>query len=640
MGNILFGERKETKENNYKWETIFDGKKSSSEIRPCSLLGQKSIICLPGDASHAEKDANAVCGPVERMLLKAGISQKDIPHIYGVAYIGDPAVHRYKILDDLKQSHMTARPYKDDKYYQTLLDKYIMPLLIDEKGQPRSIQDIEKNLQNLIFVSHCHGSMLAHQIEQSIAEKIGEFYPEKQKEIMKNLHMIHFASRRPVGHAYASHLDIISQNDEMYADDAVLEHDNVLQQIHRSSMNDSSVLLSHSPEETALILKALTKTNNLEEHWNDYPNTDRDHRFVLSIFAEEGEQALKDNKEFDFHVVQENENAVHVVQQLLKHFVENPEDNRNLEDVLRQIDPNFTSENLARGAKFLAQEKEDENYRRGLLSLLSDPKFHFKGTKRSYTKKTQKILRRHSTKEIRKSSNGSYRPLLLERNLEGQFLFQELINQYKKTGDSQPLINYMDAVRVRNDISQQEQDDLALLAVQNHDWLLIKKVKLISFPQFLKIIKVIQPEDLYHLSPLIVPMVKVLAKDPDSMRQFLQKVQDIKNQKHKRQISSVVSEYFPGSELKELLKELSIKEKKSLKSLLAEKRQKEADRYLSLQRERDQHGHHLTIKEMSTAHSYRLSPQEYLAFKSLKKKDPTLNFGVYANNIIRNRKDK
>ena len=37
---------------------------------------------------------------------------------------------------------------------------------MDEKGKPRSPDEIRKNIQNVTFATHCHGGFVAYQIEK------------------------------------------------------------------------------------------------------------------------------------------------------------------------------------------------------------------------------------------------------------------------------------------------------------------------------------------------------------------------------------------------------------------------------------------------------------------------------------------
>ena len=368
MPTILFGERTDkTKDNKYGWNTLYDGRKENPEVREDTLLGKRSIICLPGDGSNSERDANAHCGAVQRMLTVAGVSKENMPHIYGIAYFESHTTdHRQKIIVNSGQNTLDTRPIKFSfQYYHPLFNKYLLPLIVHTNGQARSVEEIKKNLQNITFVSHCHGGFVAHQIEKMLADKIAEFYPDQQKQLMKNIRMIHFSSRRPIGHSSgAQHLDIISRNDSNYADSDMLERDNIHAQINRSKSGNNSALLSFSPEEKALVFKRLTT-----DKWGS-----RDHSEILDIFSREKENPIP-----------ENETGIHFIQSVLKKFVEHPTDQRDMESIFKEIDPIFTSESIACGQTLLAEEKENEKIHRGILSILASPFVRFGGILKGVT---------------------------------------------------------------------------------------------------------------------------------------------------------------------------------------------------------------------------------------------------------------
>ena len=344
MNGILFGERIEGI-NKYGWVTLYNSRKENPLIENDTLLGKKSIIFLPGDGTKSEQMANGCCGAVKKMLILAGVSQKNMPHFYGLAYIRPGQdKHRYQILTEIKQTPFGLEPpspLEEQTYYQPFFDTYILPMIVDKNGQAHSSSEIIKNLQNVTFASHCHGGFLAYQIEKMIAEKLAEFYPKQMLELMSNIRMIHFSSRRPKGiNLWGKHLDIISQNDGTYADSALLEYDDIHKQIHRAPLLNESALISVSPNEEILVLKKLTNT------FSEFADDDHEHTKILGLFSGENTNLLPQNRPI-----------VQLARQVFRYFVEHPEDERSVEAQMKDLNSALVDRNIKFGKEFLDQEK-------------------------------------------------------------------------------------------------------------------------------------------------------------------------------------------------------------------------------------------------------------------------------------------
>ncbi len=605
---ILFGERvKKTDDNQFGWHCLYDGRAESPEVAKDSLLGKKSVIFFPGDGTYTAKGANGCCKAIQCMLLLAGIDRKAMPHLYGLAYAGGRQdKHRYHILTQLKQAHFGAEYVPDEasletmNYYQPFFNTYIMPLIVDAKGQPRPIAEIRQNLQNITFASHCHGGFMAWQIEKMMADKLAEIYPKEMPELMSNVRMIHFASRRPKGQSFAKHLDIVSQNDYMYADESTLEYDDLHKQMHRGPLAKESALISVSPNEEVLLLKKLTSTDPEEG------DEDPDHSEVLNIFAGEIKNAIP-----------ENEPAIQMVRQLLRHFVEHPEDKKDLISQVTAINPTFANENIQRGQALLRKTQEQEKIHRGLLSLFSRWGAH--------------LDRREKQHTYFGALDTSANEMLRERHDDGRFLYHDLEERYKQTKNCRSLLNYLKDTGVKT-IPKNEQGELAILAVQNADWKLLEQLKFVEKKQLFKIMQIIQPQDLHHLLPILLSDSNDLRTMSPTLEQLVKKVQQVKNFKHKNQLITFLTDILwlaEGDTSKELLKRASIKGKKSLKALFSAQRQKKADELRVIMRERDAIAPDLTIKEMDLAKACELSVEQFRLYKAQKKSNPKLNIGAF-----------
>ena len=69
-------------------------------------------------------------------------------------------------------------------------------------------------------------------------EKVKEFYPGKEKEVMGNIRMMHFASRKEVNqNTGVKHFNIVSLADDMFVDLGVLADDHIYNLLQRQNID-------------------------------------------------------------------------------------------------------------------------------------------------------------------------------------------------------------------------------------------------------------------------------------------------------------------------------------------------------------------------------------------------------------------
>ena len=472
----------------------------------------------------------------------------------------------------------------------------------------------------MTFVTHCHGGFVAWQIEKMMAEKLSEFYPKQMPELMKNIRMIHFSSRRPAGQtSYGKHLDIISQNDDMYADEACLEYDNIHKQIHRIPLSEASALISVSPNEEILLLKKVT--SKISDMY------DLDHNHILKIFSGELENS-----------VPENTPAIQEVRQLLRHFVEHPDDKENLQTQLEKLNPSFIKENIKQGKDFLEQEKEGEKVRRSLLSLISTWGERWG----AQLARRKKVYRSDGSVHAVKTHRENV--FLRQRNDEGNFLYEQLKKNYLATGNSLSLIHFIQDIGP-SFLPEKERGDLILSAVKNHDWRFFGAIggkKGCLFGQIQKeavpkIISSVESGDLHRLFPFLEN--NLLHFDKDSALLLMNKIKKVKNVVQKRKLESFLKkaiERLDKLNLKGLLRQASMQGKKTVKSLIAEKRQARANELMTRIRDRDAQAPSLTLKEIdefdTTMRNWDANLTDLSQFKSAQKRDKNLTFDAFMMN--------
>ena len=605
---ILFGERVEKKDpNDYGWNRIYDPKehKGEADFFDPVLLGHKSILVFPGDAIYDDEDMNGTCRRFENMLSQAHVLPKDMPHLYSVGYLsGETASHRQRLLKRLGKTQFDSssmdrkRPLsEEEEYWKPFFNGYILPLIVDQKGRPYSAQQIRQNIQNITIVSHCHGGIFAYQIEKMLQEKIEEFYPHETKDLMSDLRMIHFSSRRPIEKdTYSRNFHIISHEDRMYAD-SNLEYDSIHEQIHRFPMSCSSMLIPFSKNEEVLVLKKMVKTES-DVYLRDY-----EHIAALHVFSGEEKDTLPRNFP-----------AIKLVQKLLKHFVEHPDDKRAITDILKDFDSEFTTQNIRYGKSFLKRVETDEKIHRGLLSLLGNPNIRMGQRSRKLTLDDNRLL--------------------LERNDKGLFLYEELKKNYEKTGDSRSLINFLKGV----ELSDAEQLKGVHFAIQKRDWPLAKAYVVLRSlkrpkPENMKeIISITPPDDLMKL----IYIIKIARLDTNAqiIGLLLEKSKKIKNSAARSRFSLFLGTTLEKmqtsykSELKLLLKMVHVEDKKYLKSLLWEKfRKTETEDLLKIVRERDQKAKGILVNKLRRFYlrSEDGNIDDFLEFKKEQKISPNLS---------------
>ena len=541
---ILFGKRvKKTASNPQGWNTIYDGEREQPKLSEDTLLTEKSVIVLPGDGAVSERAVNGCCKSVHLMLVASGIPPEQMPHVYGLGYLSAYQIeHRKQVLSELKQDQLFFKtPEKlteEQNYWKPFYNEYIQPLIRDENGHPYPVSQVEKNLQNVTFVSHCHGGFVAYQVEKMLSEELSEIYPKEAKKLMGSVRMMHFSSRRPIGHSFgAKHFDIISQYDDAYADTSLLEYDNILKQINRAPLQGPSALIPISDKEEILLLERIADFSE------DGPDSD-DHNAIMPIFADD----LKD------YALPQNRLAIMATQELLRHFVEHPEDKRGVNDIMEDLSPQFTAENVLRGENLLSGEKENEEFNRKTLSLLAHPIATIN-------------IDKNSVKE------NIHNTFLRERDSNGRFLYDNLVEQYQKTGNSRPLAQYIKAISCLF-IPREKMLSLIGTTVEKKDWKFFdtifrtsgNKLRFGYFPktplldkQLSQIISSTEADDLHHLLPFLeVKECKdILAKNPKMLNQLIGKIGKVKKVLHKESLLSFVNKTFPDAQTQQIQKHMA-----------------------------------------------------------------------------------
>ena len=358
MGSIMkFGKKVEkTEDNEFGWIEIYSHTKGPQPGE--TLLGHKSMVCFPGDGVIYSKDMNGCCSRMRDMLLNAGVPLEKMPQLYSVGFDTDTKSHRKQLLEQTGSlRYGVKKPDALKDYWTPFFNAYILPLLQNSDGQPRPVEETAKNLQNVTFVTHCHGSMFAQHIEQMLYDKVKEFYPGEEKKVMGNVRMLHLASRKEVGQETgAKHLNVISLADKMFADDIRTE-DSIYKLLHKQSMDARSAIIPISDNESMMVFRELATQKTFGENRDD-------HRLFMTVVSGKGKKSDQDTE------AQENEEGLKFVRSMLRHFVEHPDDSRPMKDIMNSINLRFVSTNLKDGQTLSSAMSKEEHMNKSFLDFL------------------------------------------------------------------------------------------------------------------------------------------------------------------------------------------------------------------------------------------------------------------------------
>lgn len=170
-----------------------------------SFLGQKIVLCLPGDGATTAQKSNGMVKVVQ-LLFPQCIQNK--VRFLGFYYsdVGLSALHRMQLLQETNQlkdrlDAVKEKFFMESPYYQDFFNMYLKPLVSTPSGDRISLAQAKANMRNLMMIGHCHGSAFAFQMERCFLETMTHlgYSAEEQSEIQQQLVIVAFASQIPVG---------------------------------------------------------------------------------------------------------------------------------------------------------------------------------------------------------------------------------------------------------------------------------------------------------------------------------------------------------------------------------------------------------------------------------------------------------
>ena len=355
---MKFGKKvAKTEDNKFGWVEIYNHRKGPQPGE--TLLGHKSMVCFPGDGVTYADEMNGCCSRMRDMLLNAGVPPEEMPQLYSAGFDTETNRHREQLLEQTGSiRYGVGKPDSLTDYWTPFFNAYLLPLVQNSDGQPRPVEETVKNLQNVTFVTHCHGSMFAQHMEKMLYDKVKEFYPGEEKKVMGNVRMLHLASRKEVGQETgAKHFNIVSLADKMFADDVRTE-DSIYNLLHKQSMDSRSAIIPISDNETMMVFRELATQKTFGENRDD-------HTLFMTVVSGKGEKSDQDME------AQENEEGLKFVRSMLRHFVEHPDDTRPMKDIMRSQNLRFAIMNLKEGQKLSSAISKEEHMDKAFLDFLS-----------------------------------------------------------------------------------------------------------------------------------------------------------------------------------------------------------------------------------------------------------------------------
>jgi hypothetical protein len=159
-------------------------KASVNHWQPCDIKELKvtkpMIICLSGNATRTELDANGFCKLVENLL---GDKSQEVD-LFGVAY-----------------GYYDRRVKLSSEEVELLVDNILMPLCKDKKtGDLLSVEECCKNLSLITFFTFCYGNFEASKIVIKFNEKLkGQgLSKEDRSTLTKSLFEINYAKETDI----------------------------------------------------------------------------------------------------------------------------------------------------------------------------------------------------------------------------------------------------------------------------------------------------------------------------------------------------------------------------------------------------------------------------------------------------------
>ena len=209
-----------------------------------SFLGRKSVICFPGRGTKNARSANGMC------KIVAGILP---PHIQDS--IGDNIFCAY---------------YKEDGGYDIggFCCQYFLPLMIKPNVVIKSMeelspiaslphQEIKTNFRNIVFVTHCYGSLQVAELEKFLRQSLKRlgFSDEERQDILRQLFVLHFNDiNHDFGKTKMTTLHLVSQYDTIAKEQSLMPYNSLKRYCFKNKLEGEEPILFYPGATEAVLL--------------------------------------------------------------------------------------------------------------------------------------------------------------------------------------------------------------------------------------------------------------------------------------------------------------------------------------------------------------------------------------------------
>lgn len=175
--SLSFGKRDLTKPNH--WQRLFFNK---------FKITKPTVICLGGNTTKDESDANAMCKMAENLIgLKQQIGDEMATYndvdVIGVAY---------GHIEDAPKYSTTAVTMKE---IGDLVDTLLLPLATNSRGKRLGLEKAKQNFSNVNFFLHCYGARILNEMNFDLIRKMSSIgYSSKEiLEIQQQMTSVSYA---------------------------------------------------------------------------------------------------------------------------------------------------------------------------------------------------------------------------------------------------------------------------------------------------------------------------------------------------------------------------------------------------------------------------------------------------------------
>ena len=150
------------------------------DMKNFKIPKNKTFLVFGGNTTNYAEAANGNAKIVETLLSPENRKKSNI---YSFIYDGEPICSVTK----------TLLPEYEEEMHQ-YFEKIIKPLLVDKFGNVKEKQGIEKALKNLVFVSHCAGSLFVNVIIEDIYKTLlKKYHPSIADHLINKLQFYSYA---------------------------------------------------------------------------------------------------------------------------------------------------------------------------------------------------------------------------------------------------------------------------------------------------------------------------------------------------------------------------------------------------------------------------------------------------------------